>query len=195
MSSSDNNSNAKKSLIGGKSKQVWLGRPSVSVFYIIYGIISIAVIAVLVGLELWAGGRIPGGRLLFPKSIAFGGKVIPYPVEVATTTIVIVAYLVKDLQLAILRASHKYVLREDGLYVDRGIFNLQNTFIAPMAFSDARLNLPVSLRLVHRGNIIVDANDNRHFQLLLIKNSVEVQDLIRRTLGHPVVRVDSPSPP
>jgi hypothetical protein len=193
--SGSNNSNNKPPLIGGKSKQVWLGRPSVSVLYLLYGIIALVIIVVLVGAELWLGGRLAVGRLLFPRSVAFGGRVVPYPVEVATVTIVIVAYLIKVLQLAILRASHKYVLREDGLYVDKGIFNLQNTFIAPMAFSDARLYLPVTLRILHRGNIIVDSNDNRHFELFLIKNPIEVQNLIRRTLGHPVVRVESPSPP
>jgi hypothetical protein len=198
MSGNDNNNSSNKSkqpLIGGKSKQVWFGRPSVSVFYLLYGIVALVIVGILVGLELWAGSRFAAGRALLPKYVSFGGTTIEYPVELVTVLIVVAAYLIKVIQLAILRASHKYILREDGLYVDKGIFNLQNTFIAPMAFSDARLNLPIGLRLVRRGNIIVDANDNRHFQLLLIKDAVVVQDLIRRTLGHPVVRIESPSPP
>ncbi len=120
---------------------------------------------------------------------------IPYPVELASAAIIFLVYLGEVVHLALLRARNKYVLNEDGLYVDSGIFHLQNTFLAPMAFSDARLDLPVSLRILHRGNIIVDANDNRHFKLLLIQDPETVQSLIRRTLGRPIVRVESPSLP
>jgi hypothetical protein len=60
-----------------------------------------------------------------------------------------------------------------------------------MAFSDARLFRNWAMRIVNRGLIIVDANDGRKFNLLLIENAVVVQDLIRRTLAHPVVRVES----
>jgi hypothetical protein len=187
---------SKKNLqIGGRSNVVWTGRPSVSVFYALYGLISLFIAVVIIGLELWLGSNSSIGLQFFPQNLSMGGVVIPYPVELATGTIIFLAYLGEAIHLALLRARHKYVLREDGLYVDSGIFNLQNTFLAPMAFSDARLELPVSLRILHRGNIIVDANDNRHFKLLLLQDPVTVQTLLRRTLGHPIVRVESPSSP
>ena len=63
-------------------------------------------------------------------------------------------------------------LYEDGLYVDSGIVNLQNTFISPVAFSDARLNHAIVSSSRKRGKIIVDANDERHFTLLLLENPV-----------------------
>jgi hypothetical protein len=185
----------KEPLIGGKGKQVWAGRPSVSVFYLLYGIVCAIVLTVLLGVELWFGVHSSIGKIIFPSSLSVAGMSIAYPIEILTIAVVVIAYLVKVLQLAILRARNKYVLSEDGLYLDTGILNLQNTYVAPMAFSDARLNLPLSMRLVHRGNIIVDTNDSRHFRLLLLKDPVTVQSLIRRTLGHPVVRVESPSPP
>jgi len=185
----------KKPLIGGTGKIVWIGRPSVAVFYALYGLLSIVVIGVFVGLEWWLGNNTSLGKIIFPTSLIVGVRVIPYPVGLLTGAVVIIAYLAKVIQLALVRARSKYVLREDGLYVDFGILNLQNTFIAPMAFSDARLKLPVSLRIVHRGTIVVDTNDGRHFRLNLIKDSLTVQSLMRRTLGHPIVRVESPSPP
>ena len=44
---------SKKDLqIGGRSNVVWIGRPSVSVFYVLYGLISLVIAAVLMGLEL-----------------------------------------------------------------------------------------------------------------------------------------------
>jgi len=182
-------------LIGGKGKVVWIGRPSVSVFYALYGAIAVLIAAVLVGLELWFASYSSVGRAIFPRLISFGSVRVPFPIEVVTIVIILIAYLGKAIQLALLRARNKYELREDGLYVDSGIMNLQNTFVAPMAFSDARLNMPLSLRIVKRGNIIVDTNDNRHFKLLLIVDPLTVQNLIRRTLGHPVVRIESPAPP
>ena len=189
------NNNNKQPLIGGKGKQVWFGRPSIGAYLVLYGIISVVALAIFLGVEIWFSEYSDIGRIIFPKAIVIGGSRIPYPVEIITIVIVVMAFLAKVFQLAILRARNKYALREDGLYVDTGIFNLQNTYVAPMAFSDARLNMPLSLRLVKRGNIIVDTNDNRHFSLILIKEPIEVQNLIRRTLGHPVVRVESPSPP
>jgi hypothetical protein len=127
--------------------------------------------------------------------LTLAGITIPYPVEIITTILVSLVYLGEVVHLALLRASHKYELFEDGLYVDSGIVNSQNTFVAPMAFSDARLMMPLSLRIIRRANIVVDANDERHFKLILIENPLEVQNLIRRTLGHPVVRVESSTVP
>lgn len=186
---------SKKPLIGGKGSQVWFGRPSVSVFYLLYGAISLVIIAALLGLEFWLASYTSIGKTVFPKTFTFGGTTISYPVEVITVIVVVAVYLAEVIQLALLRARNEYVLREDGLYVDTGILNLQNTYVAPMAFSDARLELPITLRLVKRGNIFVDTNDSRHFSLMLIEDPINVQNLIRRTLGHPVVRVESPSPP
>jgi len=184
-----------KPAIGGRGKLVWSGRPSVSVFYLLYGVVALALIALLVGLEVWFSGYASIGASIFPRSLALGGVSIPYPIEIATAALILLVYLGEVVHLALIRARHKYELYEDGLYVDSGILNLQNIFVAPMAFSDARLVMPWSLRLVKRANIIVDANDNRHFKLLLIENPITVQNLIRRTLGHPVVRVESPAPP
>jgi hypothetical protein len=155
----------------------------------------LVVIVLLIGLEIWFYDSISIGSSVFPRNFVFGGTTIPYPVEIATAILVLLVYIGEVVHLALLRARHKYELYEDGLYVDSGIANLQNIFVAPMAFSDARLIMPWSLRLVKRANIIVDANDDRHFKLFLIENPIEIQNLIRRTLGHPVVRVESPAPP
>ncbi|MFI5421359.1 MAG: hypothetical protein ACHQ1H_10375 [Nitrososphaerales archaeon] len=176
---------------GSKGKLVWAGRPSVSVFYVLYGVIALVVIAVLVVFEYWFTTYTSIGPTIFPSSISAGGVTIPYPVELLTVLIILIAYLAQITRLALLRARNKYELYEDGLYIDSGIVNLQNTFLSPMAFSDARLFRNWAMRIVNRGLIIVDANDGRKFNLLLIEKAVMVQDLIRRTLAHPVVRVES----
>jgi hypothetical protein len=176
---------------GSKGKLVWAGRPSVSVFYLLYGFVALILVFVLVGLEVWFASATIVGVAIFPKSIAVGGTAIPYPVELLTIVVILIAYLVEVIRLALLRARNKYELYEDGLYLDSGIVNLQNTFLSPMAFSDARLLRNWAMRLVNRGMIIVEANDGRKFNLLLIEKPQVVQELTRRTLAHPVVRVES----
>ena len=165
-----------KPSIGGRGKLVWAGRPSVSVFYALYGVLCLLVIALLAGFEIWFSSSTSLGSNILPRNIILGGITIPYPVEIATAILVLLVYLGEVVHLALLRARHKYELYEDGLYVDSGIVNLQNIFVAPMAFSDARLIMPWSLRIVKRANIIVDANDDRHFRLFLIENAIEVQE-------------------
>ncbi len=91
----------------------------------LYGVVALVIAALLLGIELWFAGSSTIGSEIFPKSISFGGVKVPYPIEVATVVIILVAYLGKVLQLALLRARNRYELREDGLYVDSGILNLQ----------------------------------------------------------------------
>jgi hypothetical protein len=115
---------------------------------------------------------------------------IPYALEVATIAIVLLAYLAKLVGLAILRARNSYELRTDGLFINTGIANLEDVFISPMAFSDARLIRTLPMRIVGRSTIVVEANDKRRFEMRLVKDGQRVQSLIRSNLGHPVVRID-----
>lgn len=166
---------------------VWRSRPSISPLVVIYGIVSMIVLLILVTLEYVAGSN---STTLLPASIDAGGTIIYYPVELATAIVIILIFIAKALGLFLLRARSRYELYDDGLYVNLGILNLESTFVSPMAFSDARLIRTVSLRIVQRGNIIVDSNDGRHFYLKLIKDPLTVQSLIRTTLGRPRVRTD-----
>ncbi len=175
-----------------RGRLVWEGRPSVSIYYAIYGVFCLVVIIVLGLLEYTIGTMF--GAYLFPRVTTISRFIIPYPVELFTAIIILLVFIVNAVKLAILRLSNKYELYEDGLYLDLGIVNLQNTYLSPMAFSDARLVRTLTLRLAGRGDIIVDANDGRHFQLKLIEKPQQVQTIIRRTLGHPIVRLEgSPS--
>lgn len=180
--------------MGANSKSadgaVWKSRPAIGVYVELYGVLALVAIAILVGLELWTGHAVTALSGAMTGTLKLGTLSIPYALEVVTAIITLIVYLVKFVGLVILRASNSYELRTDGLYVNRGIANLQNTFISAMAFSDARLIMTIGTRIVGRGRIVVEANDGRRFELKMIKDAPNVQNLIRSNLSHPTVRVE-----
>lgn len=169
---------------------VWAGRPSIGVYVILYGVLALVVAVLLVGLEVWVGDVLGVARGLLFGSTRIGSFAITDLIELVTVVVIFIALLVKVLGLVIYRAGHSYELHTDGLYVNRGIANLQNTFISAMAFSDARLIRSLGMRIVGRSVIIVEANDGRRFELRMLKDGVNVQALIRSNLSHPTVRME-----
>ncbi len=176
--------------VGRSDTPIWHGKPSVGSFVIIYGLIAIVSILILVTLEYILSLSSIAARYVFPPSVRSGGLLIPYPVEIATTIVILAFFAFKVIELVIVWATNRYDLMPDGLFVNRGIINLENTFLSPIAFSDARLVRTWSLRLAGRGLIIVEANDGRRFYLRYIKNPLEVQSLIRKNLAHPTIRTE-----
>jgi hypothetical protein len=156
----------------------------------LYGIIALVAAAVLILLEFSVASNVSGLSGIFLASINLGPVAIPYVVEVGTALIILIVYLSKAVGLVLFRAGNSYELRTDGLYVNSGIANLQNTFISAMAFSDARLVRTVGMRVVGRSLIVVEANDGRRFEMRMIKDGLNVQSLIRSNLSHPRVRVE-----
>ncbi len=172
---------------------VWKGRPSIGPYVALYGLAALVTAAAFVGAELWLAFGHSSVNLL-RASLVLGSFSLPYGAEVVTAAVVFIGFLAKLVGLLIVRFENSYELRTDGLYVSRGIANLQDTFLSAMAFSDARLIRSLGMRIVGRSLIVVEANDGRRFQLRMIKNGLEVQSLIRRNLAHPTVRLENPSP-
>jgi hypothetical protein len=175
---------------GETNNPVWHGKPSVGSYILIYGVLAIISILVLVTLEYFGSHASAAGGALFPYSIRSGGVVIPFPVEIATVVIIAILLAGKVIELAIIWATNTYDLMSDGIYINQGIINLQNTFVSSIAFSDARLIRNWILRIAGRGLIIIEANDGRRFYLKYVKNPLQVQSLIRSTLGHPTIRTE-----
>jgi hypothetical protein len=169
---------------------IWSGRPSIGVYLALYGVLAIVVAAVLVVLEVWVGDRITALSGIIFASLKLGSFSIPDVLEVATILLIVVAYAAKALGLVIYRAGHSYELHTDGLYVNKGIANLQNTFISAMAFSDAKLIRTLGMRMVGRSLIVIEANDGRKFEMRMLKDGMNVQSLVRSNLSHPTVRVE-----
>ncbi len=173
---------------------VWAGRPAIAAYAVLYGVLILVLAGILVGLELFIARTVgPISGALY-ASLKAGPITIPDAVEVATALVLLFAFLAKLVGLALTRASSRYELRTDGLYVNKGIVSLSNTFISAVAFSDARLVRTPGMRVVGLGKIIVEANDGRRFELKMVKDSTNVQNLIRSNLSHPTVRVEGRAP-
>ena len=166
---------------------VWRAKPSIGVYILLFGIIAAVVAAILLGVELWTADNVKAVSSIFAK---ISSVTIPDVVEVVTVLGVLVVYLAKVVGLSLYKARHTFELRNDGLYINTGIANLQNTFISAMAFSDARLIRTLGMRIVGRSTIIVEANDRRSFEMRMLKDGVNVQTLIRNNLSHPTVRIE-----
>ncbi len=175
---------------GALGDSVWKGRPAIGVYVLLYGIVAAVSAAILVGLEVWTADQFSAVKSVFFASITAGPLTIPDALEVVTVLIVLIAFLAKLIGLVIYRAGHSFELRTDGLYVNRGIANLQNTFISAMAFSDAKLIRTVGMRIVRRSMIIIEANDGRRFEMRMLRDGNNVQALIRNNLSHPTVKMD-----
>ncbi|MHB8568117.1 MAG: hypothetical protein ACYC9U_13605, partial [Nitrososphaerales archaeon] len=131
-----------------RGKLVWAGRPSIGPYVAFYAMISMLIMIVLITAEYLAGRGI--ARSIIPNSMTLARITIPYPLEVATAVIIVLAFLAKLISLALTRARSKYDLYDDGLYMNLGIVNLESTFLTPMAFSDARLIRTWTLRIAGR---------------------------------------------
>ncbi len=164
-----------------RESPIWAGRPAIGVYLAIYLLVALIAMVVLDFVEFYIG---------LPKGAAISRVYVPYPIQIITDIVIFLVFLSSSFHLLLLRARSKYELYVDGLNINTGIISLQNTYVAPMAFSDARLIRTLLLRLAGRGLIIVDTNDHRHFRLELIKNPMEVQSLIRRALSHPTFRTE-----
>lgn len=169
---------------------VWSGKPSIGVYVLLYGVFAAIAAAVLVSLEVYAANSISALSSVIFASVKVGSITIPDALEVVTILVILILYLVKIAGLVIYKAGRSYELHTDGLYVNRGIANLQNTFVSAMAFTDARLIRSLGMRMIGRSTIIVEANDGRKFEMRMLKDGVNVQTMIRSNLSHPTVRVE-----
>jgi hypothetical protein len=169
---------------------VWQGRPAIGVYVALYGVLALVAAGIIVGLEVYTARTFGAVSSFFYSSLKAGPVEIPYALEAITIIIIGLVLLVRVVGLVIVRTSNSYELRTDGLYVNKGIANLQNTFVSAMAFSDAKLTRTLGMRIVGRGRIVIEANDGRRFELRMIKDSSNVQAMIRTSLSHPTVRLE-----
>ncbi len=159
-----------------RSDVVWVGRPWTTPDAVFRTILIFVVAIIIIWLEFFAGAAIVpifGVSLWVWTIIAF-----------------LVIWLASLSGLLILRASHRYTLRNGALEVRTGIVSLKSFVLSSSGFSDLEVNQSVIGRIVNYGDIIVYTQGERNTTMQKVRDPNKVTGLIRDTMGKPIVRVE-----
>ena len=158
-----------------QSSILWVGHPWVVPRL---AAMTIAIVAIGVGLG-WAEFR--SGVLFL--------TIMRVPLVAVTFLALGVVWLIGALSLAILRASHKYVLRQSSLDVGRGILARKIFTISASGFSDLEVVRGIGGRILNMGNIVMETDSRRDLTLIMIHDPTDAAAKIRQVMTTPMVRV------
>jgi membrane protein YdbS with pleckstrin-like domain len=160
----------------GHEDVVWRGKPWVVPAAVIRTITVIVFLIIFIWLEIYGG-------------IAYSNLAV-LPIFAWTIVAFIVIWMFSLLELMIYRASHTYVLRQDGLEIRNGIISLHSFVVTPAGFGDLLVDQSIGGRIFGYGNITVNSQGDRETKLLLVHKPFEVADTMRDIMGKPIVRVE-----
>jgi membrane protein YdbS with pleckstrin-like domain len=98
-------------------------------------------------------------------------------------------WLLGALSLAILRASHRYVLRQSSLDIGRGILTRRIFTVSAAGFSDLEVVQGIGGRILNMGNIVMETDSRRDLKLIMIHDPMDVASRIRQVMSTPMVRI------
>jgi hypothetical protein len=167
---------SEKNVAGGDV--VWYGKPWIVPAVIIRTITVFVFLVIFVILEFYGGIALSHLWVL--------------PIFIWTIAAFIVIWLFSLLELVIYRASHTYVLRQDGLEIRNGIIGLHSFVVTPSGFGDLLVYQSIGGRIFGYGDLTVNSQGERETRLLLVHNPFKVADTMRDIMGKPIVRIESP---
>ena len=105
-----------------------------------------------------------------------------------------IAWLASVLGLVILRASHRYVLRQSSMEVDRGIVSRKTLLVSPSAFSELEVDQGLVGRMLNYGSIEVRSQGGQQLNLVLVRDPRGISAMIRGAMTVPTVRIAKDEP-
>lgn len=163
------------------TRELWKGRPWILPSLLGKSVLVIVVASVISWLE-------------FYFKIADWTPFLNVPTLLWTALAVLFVWLVSVTRLLALRASHIYILRNDGLEVRLGIISSKSFVIAPAGFSDLEVTRSISSRILNTGDITVRTQGENDIKMMRVKNPLIVADRIREVMARPVVRLERQEP-
>jgi uncharacterized membrane protein YdbT with pleckstrin-like domain len=154
---------------------VWLGKPWIIPAVVIRSITVFVVLTIFLWLEIYAS--VAFSHLAFLQIFAW------------TILFFVVIWLLSLLDLMIFRASHTYILRQDGLEIRNGILRLHSFVVSDSAFGDLLVYQSIGGRIFGYGEITVNSQGERETKLILVHAPFATADKIREVMGKPIVRV------
>lgn len=155
---------------------VWSGKPWITPALEVRTVSVILVLFVVLFIESLTG--------VINSSLVF------MPVWLLTITIFGILWVVAIFHLILLRASHTYILRQEGLEVKCGILRLQKFIVTPQGFGDLIVNQSIGGRILDYGDLIVDSQGEQKTRLQLVHKPNYVADRMREIMGKPIVRIE-----
>ncbi|HLN44735.1 MAG TPA: PH domain-containing protein [Candidatus Sulfotelmatobacter sp.] len=159
-----------------RSDVIWNGRPWVTPDAVFRTILIFVIAAIIIWLEFLAGFA--------------GTLVLDISLWIWTLIVFLLIWFASLTRLLILRASHRYTLRNGSLEVKTGIVSLKSFVLSSSGFSDLEVNQSVTGRIVNYGDIIVYTQGERNTTMQKIRQPNKVTGLIRDTMGKPIFRVE-----
>jgi uncharacterized membrane protein YdbT with pleckstrin-like domain len=161
---------------------IWSGRPWIGPSLVLRTILAIVIgILVLLGLS-------PLGVLTY--------SLLAAPIYVWVVGILTIAWLASLAGLMVMRASFRYVLRQNSVQVDQGIARKKSLIVSPSGFSELEVDQGIAGRLLNYGSLEVRSQGGQQLNLKLIRGPKEVSAKIRNVMTTPTVRIvkDEPRP-
>jgi uncharacterized membrane protein YdbT with pleckstrin-like domain len=159
-------------------KALWSGRPWI-LPGVVWRTIQTAVVAVLLlAIEIFTNTA---------DTEAFG-----LPLVYWTLLVIAVVWILSLANLMLLRASHRYVLREDSLEIRSGILTSRTSVISPSGFSDLEVIQSIVGRIIGSGNIVIRTQSETRSERrrVRVRHPGKVADAIRGVMSRPLVRVE-----
>ncbi len=114
------------------------------------------------------------------------------PVIIWTGLVLLLAWLLTLMSLLVLRASHKYVLRNDSLEIKTGILGMRRFVIVPSGFSDLEVKQSLLERVIGYGSISIrsQSETDSDRRMVKIRNPTKIAEQVRYIMSRPIVRME-----
>jgi membrane protein YdbS with pleckstrin-like domain len=169
-----------KEELSTKARELWTGKPWIFPNAVTRSAAAFAIAVVISWLEFYFNVE--------------SKSVLNLPIILWTVLAIFLVWVLSLVHLLVLRASHTYILRNDGLEVRTGILASKSFVVAPAGFSDLEVTRSVSGRIVNSGNITVRTQGDSDIKMIKVRKPLKVADQIREVMARPTVRIEGQEP-
>jgi membrane protein YdbS with pleckstrin-like domain len=116
------------------------------------------------------------------------------PILALTYFGILLVWLIAAANLAVIRASSIYTLRNSSLEVSHGIIGKRVFTLSAAGFSDLEVIQGPLGRLLTMGEIVMETDSHRDLRLSRVRDPMKVSAMIRQVMTVPVVRLTTGNP-
>jgi uncharacterized membrane protein YdbT with pleckstrin-like domain len=157
---------------------LWSGKPWIVPSAVGWSVLIVVVAVVVFWLEFFFG---------------VANAIIVMPLVLWTGLVFLVIWVIVIVRLALLRVTHRYILREDSLEVRTGVFTSKLYVVVPSGFSDLEAVQSFLGRITNTGDIFLRSQSETERRMVKVRNPLKVAEQIRKVMARPIVRMDNRS--